>query len=100
MLGKVAKALNFCNPQATSSGLTGSHCVPPWRCSRWGLHSWQVAMPMVNSYLTFPPLPEEKILQLQDKKRELIESVIEPGTTFLDKLSGDEIRELFNLQAV
>ncbi|EMS71765.1 hypothetical protein CTER_2237 [Ruminiclostridium cellobioparum subsp. termitidis CT1112] len=52
--------MHFYSAQATSPGLTGSHCVPPRRCSRWGLHSRQVTMPLVSSYLTFPSLPLRK----------------------------------------
>jgi SNF2 family DNA or RNA helicase len=38
---------------------------------------------------------EEKIFQLQQKKKELIDSIIEPGENFLTKMSEDEIRSLF-----
>lgn len=38
---------------------------------------------------------EEKILQLQDRKRHLIDQVVKPGGTFLDHLSIEEIRALF-----
>ena len=38
---------------------------------------------------------EEKIAQLQDKKRELMESIIKPGVDFIDKLSEDELKSLF-----
>ena len=38
---------------------------------------------------------EEKILQLQDRKRSLIDQVVKPGGTFLDHLSIEEIRALF-----
>lgn len=38
---------------------------------------------------------EEKILKLQDKKRELIDGVIQPGETLLSKISKDELMELF-----
>lgn len=37
---------------------------------------------------------EEKIYQLQQKKRELVDQIIQPGETLLSKLSEDEIREL------
>ena len=39
---------------------------------------------------------EEKILQLQDRKRHLIDQVVKPGGTFLDHLSLEEIRALFD----
>jgi len=38
---------------------------------------------------------EEKIAELQKRKRNLIESIIKPGENFLSTLSEDEIRELF-----
>lgn len=41
---------------------------------------------------------EEKILNLQDRKKKLIDSVIEPGETLVSKLSESEIRELFELE--
>ncbi len=37
---------------------------------------------------------EEKIYQLQHKKRELVDQIIQPGETLLSKLSEEEIREL------
>ena len=40
---------------------------------------------------------EEKISQLQERKRDLIGSIIKPGENFLDKLSENEIRELFGI---
>ncbi len=38
---------------------------------------------------------EEKITMLQNKKRDLIESIIKPGENYIDRLSEDELRELF-----
>jgi len=38
---------------------------------------------------------EEKILSLQEKKRELIDAVIKPGETLLSKMTQEEIRALF-----
>ncbi|MEI6286481.1 MAG: DEAD/DEAH box helicase [Bacillota bacterium] len=38
---------------------------------------------------------EEKIFELQQKKRRLIDAVIEPGETMLNKLTESEIRALF-----
>jgi len=38
---------------------------------------------------------EEKIFQLQQKKKALIDQMIQPGGNFLSKLSEDEIRNLF-----
>ena len=32
------------------------HMLPYQSCTRWGLQSGQVAMPLVSSYLAFPPL--------------------------------------------
>lgn len=40
---------------------------------------------------------EEKIYGLQQKKRELINQIIQPGETMLNSLSEDDIRELLNL---
>lgn len=40
---------------------------------------------------------EEKIYELQKKKQEMIDSLIEPGENFLTKLNEDEIRKLFVL---
>ena len=40
---------------------------------------------------------EEKILLLQEKKKEMIDLVIKPGETMLHKLSRDEIRQLFEI---
>jgi SNF2 family DNA or RNA helicase len=40
---------------------------------------------------------EEKIYLLQQKKKELIDSLIKPGETMLNKLSEDEIRNLFEV---
>jgi SNF2 family DNA or RNA helicase len=34
---------------------------------------------------------------LQEKKKELIESVIQPGETWLAKMSEQELRDLFDL---
>lgn len=38
---------------------------------------------------------EEKIYELQQKKREIIDSLIKPGENFLTKMSEEEIRKLF-----
>ncbi len=38
---------------------------------------------------------EEKIANLQDRKRDLIESIIKPGENNVDKLWEDDLRELF-----
>ena len=40
---------------------------------------------------------EEKIFELQEKKRGLINNVIQPGENFLTKLSEEEIRDLFQI---
>ena len=40
---------------------------------------------------------EEKIYQLQQKKKELIDTLIQPGENFLTKMSEAEIRGLFEL---
>ena len=40
---------------------------------------------------------EEKIFELQQKKKELIDKVIQPGETFLSALSEEEIRLLLDL---
>ncbi len=39
---------------------------------------------------------EEKILELQQKKRHLIDSVIQEGASFINKMTVDEVRELFS----
>lgn len=38
---------------------------------------------------------EEKIYELQQKKREMIDALIQPGENFLAKMSEEEIRKLF-----
>ena len=38
---------------------------------------------------------EEKIIKLQEKKKEMIDMIIKPGETMLSKLSKEEIRKLF-----
>lgn len=38
---------------------------------------------------------EEKILALQDRKRELIDAIIQPGETLLTKMTQEEIQALF-----
>ena len=38
---------------------------------------------------------EEKIYKLQEKKKSLVDQMIQPGENFLSKLTEDEIRELF-----
>ncbi len=40
---------------------------------------------------------EEKIIKLQDKKRELIDKIIKPGETLITALSEDEIKGLFDI---
>ncbi|MFC4023448.1 SNF2 helicase associated domain-containing protein [Oceanobacillus longus] len=40
---------------------------------------------------------EEKIYDLQQKKRELIDQVIQPGETMLSSLSEDDVKELLSL---
>lgn len=40
---------------------------------------------------------EEKIFEMQQKKKELIEQVIQPGETMLTSLSEEEIREILNI---
>ncbi|MEC5424115.1 DEAD/DEAH box helicase [Virgibacillus sp. C22-A2] len=40
---------------------------------------------------------EEKIFDLQQKKRELIDQVIQPGEKMLSTLSEDDVRELLNI---
>jgi SNF2 family DNA or RNA helicase len=40
---------------------------------------------------------EEKIYHLQQKKREMIESVIHPGESMLSKMTEDEIMELLEI---
>lgn len=43
---------------------------------------------------------EEKILELQEKKKRLIDSVIKPGETLVSKLSEEEIRSIFDMDSV
>jgi SNF2 family DNA or RNA helicase len=38
---------------------------------------------------------EEKIMALQEKKRDLIDSVITEGGSFINALSAEEVRALF-----
>lgn len=38
---------------------------------------------------------EEKIIKLQEKKKELIGSVLQPGETFISRMSEKDIMELF-----
>jgi SNF2 family DNA or RNA helicase len=38
---------------------------------------------------------EERIMELQEKKKDLIDSVITQGASFITKMSEDELRELF-----
>lgn len=40
---------------------------------------------------------EEKVYQMQQKKKHLVESLIKPGETFITKLSEDDIKSLFEL---
>lgn len=40
---------------------------------------------------------EEKVYALQEKKKELIQAVIQPGETFLTKLTEEELKGLFEL---
>lgn len=40
---------------------------------------------------------EEKIYELQQKKRELIDQVIQPGETMLSSLSEEDVRQLLNI---
>jgi len=39
---------------------------------------------------------EEKIMTLQEKKRDLIDSVITEGGSFINLLSEEEVRKLFS----
>lgn len=41
---------------------------------------------------------EEKIYELQQKKRALINSVLQPGETFISKMTVEDIMELFKIQ--
>ena len=40
---------------------------------------------------------EEKILALQERKRALIDALIQPGESFVGKMTEAEIRDLFGL---
>jgi SNF2 family DNA or RNA helicase len=40
---------------------------------------------------------EEKMIRLQERKRDLIGSIIKPGESFLNKLREEELRELFGI---
>ncbi|MDC3412251.1 DEAD/DEAH box helicase [Aquibacillus sp. 3ASR75-11] len=42
---------------------------------------------------------EEKIFELQQKKRELVDQIIQPGETMLSKLTEEELRELLQMKA-
>ncbi len=50
----------------------------------------------VIRYLTEGTI-EEKIYELQQKKRELIDQVIQPGETMLSSLSEDDVKELLGM---
>jgi len=39
---------------------------------------------------------EEKILALQEKKKDLSENIVNKGETFIENLSEDELRSLFD----
>ncbi|MGB8451779.1 MAG: SNF2-related protein [Anaerocolumna sp.] len=41
---------------------------------------------------------EEKIAQLQEKKKDLIESIIQPGENFLNKIGEEELKELWGIE--
>lgn len=41
---------------------------------------------------------EEKIYHLQEKKREMINNVIQPGETFISKMTEEEIRDLLEIE--
>ncbi|MFZ5354522.1 MAG: SNF2 helicase associated domain-containing protein [Bacillota bacterium] len=40
---------------------------------------------------------EEKVYELQQKKKDMIQALIQPGETFISKLSEDEVRSLFDI---
>jgi SNF2 family DNA or RNA helicase len=40
---------------------------------------------------------EEKVYELQQKKKNLVESLIKPGETFISKLSENDIKALFEI---
>lgn len=40
---------------------------------------------------------EEKIFKLQQKKRDLIDALIQPGETFISKLTEDELKAIFDI---
>ncbi len=40
---------------------------------------------------------EEKIFELQQKKKKMIETIIQPGETMLSKMSQDEIEDIFGI---
>jgi SNF2 family DNA or RNA helicase len=41
---------------------------------------------------------EEKILQLQDKKRSYFENIVENSQTFIKKLTVQDLKELFEYE--
>jgi len=41
---------------------------------------------------------EEKIYELQEKKKKIIDAVIHPGETLLSKFTEDEIKNLFEIE--
>lgn len=43
---------------------------------------------------------EEKILELQERKKKLIDSVIKPGETLVSKLSEEDLRDMFDMTSV
>jgi SNF2 family DNA or RNA helicase len=40
---------------------------------------------------------EEKIFRLQQKKRDLIDALVQPGETFISKLTEDELKAIFDI---
>jgi len=88
----------------TGLNLTGAdtviHCDPWWNPAveeQATDRSYRIGQtkPVYVIKLVAKGTIEEKILALQDKKRSLIDAVIQPGETFLSKMTPEEIKALF-----
>ena len=88
----------------TGLNLTGAdtviHCDPWWNPAveeQATDRSYRIGQtkPVYVIKLVAKGTIEEKILALQEKKRKLIDAVIQPGETLLSRMTGEEIRALF-----
>lgn len=93
----------------TGLNLTGADTVihfDPWwnpaveeqatdRAYRIGQHNTVQVMKLITKGTI-----EEKIYALQQKKKELIDSVLKPGEVFISKMTEEDIKELFKINAL